>query len=325
MTSAALPDPPARPSISAIIPTIGRPNSLRRLLESISTQTLPVAEVIVADASGSLETRAVLDQWRAHLPGVRIQHVPVAPPNAVRQREAAISRARGTFLFMLDDDVWLTPTCLEKLCAALSGSPGTVAATAMIRNCPWPEPTRLWRLYLRYVVGVRGYSWQGRVLGPLLRFGYSPPPPNSREMEWLATGTSLVRRSSFVAVGGFSHFFLHRSTTHEDVDLGIKLARLGRILLVHDAFLDHNHDPIGRVSVREAAADDVFNRFMVMRCTQGRSLGEAWRLIILYVLLTAASEAARLARTGSLRTAALRTIGMLSALRCCFRATGAER
>ena len=47
-------------------------------------------------------------------------------------------------------------------------------------------------------------------------------------MEWLGSGNSLIRRDAHDRAGGFSNFFLHRTTVNEDVDLGICCA--GRAL-----------------------------------------------------------------------------------------------
>jgi GT2 family glycosyltransferase len=308
-----------RPQVSAVVPTIGRPASLAALLSSLRTQTHPPQEILVADGSDSDKTRLLVANFQSEIEGCRVQHIGVRPPNAVRQREAAIACARGEYLLLLDDDVVLERECTQKLLGPLEANADVVATTAMIRNQPWPQPTRLWRAYLRYWLRLHDGSWQGRVVGPLLRFGYNPQPSENRHMEWLATGTSLVRRAAFERAGGFSDFFLHRCTTHEDVDLGIRLSRLGRILLIHDAFLEHNHDALGRVSPRDAAADDVFNRFMVMRHTQRRSSAESWRLILTYAAFSAAGEALRVLRTGDLRHGAFRLLGIVSALWFCRR------
>jgi GT2 family glycosyltransferase len=153
-------------------------------------------------------------------------------------------------------------------------------------------PTRAWRFYLRHVLGMRDGSWQGKVVGPLLRFGYHPPPPIPMPMEWLGTGNTMIRRQAYDAAGGFSNFFLHRCTINEDVDLGIKLAKLGRILLCPAARLSHFHAPAGRVSSMHAAEDDLFNRYLVMRRTQGLSVMAALGQTLLYCVIEAISNLA---------------------------------
>jgi GT2 family glycosyltransferase len=273
------------PTISTIIPTIGRVDSLRALLESIAAQIRVPDEIFVADGSGEDGVARLLAEpgWMNH--GLRIHHLRVNPPNAVRQRKAAIAASSGEFLFMLDDDVVLDPACLERMEALLQQQPELSAVTADFSNQTWSRPTTLWRWYMRWVHGIKEGEWQGRVIGPLLRFGYNPSPDRPMPMQWLGAGNSLIRRSAYEAAGGFSDFFLHRCTINEDVDLGLKLGRVGGIMLHPGARMAHHHAPGGRVSVRAAAEDDIFNRYMVLHANAGRSAASAVLSTMVYAAL----------------------------------------
>jgi GT2 family glycosyltransferase len=276
-------------SVSAIIPTIGRPDALAALFEALAIQTRPPDEVIVADGSAGDEIADVCDDPRWQRSGLRVRRAVVRPPHAVRQRQAAIALANGAFLLLLDDDVVPEPGCLAAMLAAIA-EPGVIAITADFSNQPWSGPTRLWRTYLRWVEGMADNEWQGRVVGPLLRFGYRPSPPQAMPMEWLGAGNSLVRRDAYDQVGGFSDFFLHRSTMNEDVDLGLKLGRVGRILLCPAARMAHHHAPSGRVSAAVAAEDDLYNRYLVMHRTQGRGAVSAYGQVLLFFVVETASN-----------------------------------
>lgn len=275
--------------ISAIVPTIGRPEALTQLLESLAAQSCTPDEVLVADGSGGSAVARVVDdpRWAGH--GLRVRRIAVMPPNAVRQRQAAIAEASGSLLLLLDDDVVLEPQCVEAMARQIA-APGIVAVTADFNNQEWSSPTTLWRWYLRWWHGLREGDWQGRVIGPLLRFGYRPSPAGPAPMEWLGSGNSLVRREAYDRAGGFSDFFLHRSTINEDVDLGLKLARVGRIVLCPSARLAHMHAPGGRVSPAVAAEDDLYNRYLILRRTQGASGGQAFALAVLYFTVETASN-----------------------------------
>jgi GT2 family glycosyltransferase len=265
--------------ISAIVPTIGRIDSLNALLESLAAQTCRVDEVVVASADP--ETCAFLDsKWRSKELVVRC--VAVSRPNAVRQRMAAIEIACGEHFLLLDDDVVLEPDCVQQMLATLESNDGVVAVTADFSNQTWPNPTRIWQLYLRRVLQLQREQWQGRVVGPLLRFGFNPVPAKPQTMQWLGSGSSLVRRSAFESVGGFSDFFLHRCTINEDVDLGLKLQRAGRIMFCPDARMAHHHAPGGRVTRFLAAEDDLFNRYFILRRTLGLHFLRAFGLVALY-------------------------------------------
>lgn len=283
-------------SISIIVPTIGRPESLRNLLQSLSIQTAKVGEVIIADGSSTNETEVVLNDSRWQSEGLIIHHLRVQPPNAVRQREEAIRKAKGDLLLFLDDDVVLESDCVEQMLRPLVTGSDIVAVTADFKNESWSRPTKAWRWYLRYILGLKEDEWQGRVLGPLLRFGYYTPQLSAQYIDWLGTGNSLVRRSAFDQVGGFSDFFLYRCTMNEDVDLGLKLSKVGRILFCPTARLSHFHDPSGRVSPLEVAEDDLHNRFLILHRTAEKSTLQALRLITLYHLIETSSDLLAVAR-----------------------------
>ena len=287
------------PKVSVIIPTIGRVESLRALLESIAAQSRKPEEILVADGSGQEGIAALLaaSAWAGQ--GLRIVHLRVNPPNAVRQRQAAIAASTGEFLFMLDDDIVLDPACLELMLELLEADAGLSAVTADFSNQSWSRPTTLWRWYLRWVHGIREGEWQGRVIGPLLRFGYNPSPAQPMPMEWLGAGNSLVRRSAYDAVGGFSDFFLHRCTINEDVDLGLKLRRVGGILLHPGARMAHHHAPGGRMTVDLIAEDDMFNRFQIMRRTQNKTQSRAFCELLVFLTVEGLSSIRSCLRTGS--------------------------
>ena len=268
--------------ISAIVPTIGRVESLNALLESLTTQTRRVDEVIVASADPAICDLIPLS------PVVRC--IAVSPPNAVRQRMAAIAIAGGDYLLLLDDDVVLEPDCVQHMLTLLESNDDVAAVTADFSNQPWPDPTRIWQLYLRHVLKLEHEDWQGRVVGPLLRFGFNPVPDGPRPMEWLGSGSSLVRSAAFASAGGFSDFFLHRCTINEDVDLGLKLRRVGRILFCPDARMAHHHAPGGRVTRFLAAEDDLFNRYFILRRTLGLHFAHAFSLVVLYFSVETSSQ-----------------------------------
>lgn len=268
-------------TISAIVPTVGRAESLGALLESLLQQRIRPGEVLVADASRDAAVRAVVDDPRWSTAGLTVRRLEVAQANAVGQRKAAIALAQGAYLLLLDDDVVLEPGCLEALLRAAE-RPGVVAVTADFSNQPWSGPTVLWRWVLRYLYRMEEGAWQGRVIGPLLRFGYRPSPSSVRPMQWLGSGNSLVRRDAYDRAGGFSDFFLHACTINEDVDLGLKLGRVGDIVLEPAARMAHMHAPGGRATVRVAAEDDLYNRYLILRHTTGRSAYGAFALVCFY-------------------------------------------
>ncbi|TWU16986.1 glycosyltransferase family 2 protein [Allorhodopirellula heiligendammensis] len=276
--------------VSVIVPTIGRPESLQQLLSSLAFQTQLPTEVLIADGSQSTRIHEVAHDPRWGDLGLTVHHIQVSPPNAVRQRKAAISQATGECLLLLDDDVVLEQDCIAEMMNAMLKSSNTVAVVADFNNQTWAMPTRAWKTYLKLCCGLSEGEWQGRVIGPLLRYGYNPTPAEPMPMEWLGAGMSLVKASAYHASGGFSDFFLRRCTMNEDVDLGLKLTRQGAIIFCPTARLGHFHAPGGRMSARYAAEDDLYNRYLIMRRTQMRSPAGAFGLAMLYFSVETASS-----------------------------------
>ncbi len=101
--------------ISVIVPTIGRPTSLNALLQSLCLQSRLPDEIIIADGSSTDDIDKLILEGQWHNKGLLVKRIVVSPPNAVRQRNAAIDFSVGDFLLFLDDDVVLEPECLDEL------------------------------------------------------------------------------------------------------------------------------------------------------------------------------------------------------------------
>ena len=69
--------------ITAIVPTIGRPESLALLLRSLALQSRRPDEIVVADASVGDAVACVIARplWASQ--GLNVRRIPVRPPNAV--------------------------------------------------------------------------------------------------------------------------------------------------------------------------------------------------------------------------------------------------
>jgi glycosyltransferase involved in cell wall biosynthesis len=91
-------------SVSAVVPTLNEESYLPVLLDSLDRQTLPVCEVIVADAGSGDRTREVA---LAH--GARL--VSGGLPGVGRNKGAEV--ATGEWLLFLDADVRLPTNALE--------------------------------------------------------------------------------------------------------------------------------------------------------------------------------------------------------------------
>ena len=113
------------PVVSVVIPTWNRPDFVLEAIESVLSQTGVPVEVIVVDDVSTDDTVARL---RA-LGDARLRVFALAEK---RERSAArnhgLARARGEFVFFLDDDDHLLPGALATLVDRLRVHPNAVAA-----------------------------------------------------------------------------------------------------------------------------------------------------------------------------------------------------
>jgi hypothetical protein len=114
----------AIPSLSILIPTYNRSVTVRQTLDSIAGQTgLPSQdiEVIVSNDCSRDDTRAVLEEYAARLPYLRIFHQE-ANLNT-RNWAFALGQARGQFVFVLCDDDAVAPDFVETYLRAFRSDP----------------------------------------------------------------------------------------------------------------------------------------------------------------------------------------------------------
>jgi len=88
-------------TISAVIPTYNRYESLLRILQSLALQTELPDEVIVVDASDAVDHGNELIN---SFPSLHIKYIRSRPSVCV-QRNAGIKNAAGSYIFLCDDDL----------------------------------------------------------------------------------------------------------------------------------------------------------------------------------------------------------------------------
>lgn len=204
---------PAASTISVILPTYGRPESVRRALAALATQRNHAAtlDLIVVD-DGTPEPVAPFlddDSWPFRLRCVR---QPRSGVTAARNHGARL--ATGAVLVFLDDDIRPAPDALGELVAALPDSGSGIVVGSLRTRVPAPM-SPFARMVLRRegaALTVQARTATGGVLA------LAP--------EHCLTGFLAVRRTDFEALGGF------RDPTGgwpnwDDVDFGCRAAAAG--------------------------------------------------------------------------------------------------
>lgn len=160
------------------------------------------------------------------------------PDNAgfARGCNQAAQHAAGEVLLFLNNDALLEGPALEALLASLAADPQAVAAGPRLLGERGPQPgsagpaPRLGALLHR----IRWLRWTGLFKAAHRR--YRDGLPAAGPVERLGGAALAVRRRAFEAVGGFDEGYPFGL---EDVDLSLRLGRLGRLLYVPAAEVLH--------------------------------------------------------------------------------------
>lgn len=290
--------------ISAIIPTVGRPELLRLCLESLTQQTCPVSEVIVVHCGDDAETIEVTNDIRWSDAGLHVRYFHYQERNCAQQRNFAIEHASHNYLLLVDDDVEADAQWVEELFKPIWNDPLVGATMGRLINQPMATPTPFWRVYRTLLHGTRKGFEPGRLIGAALPNGFPTTVQDPTPCEWIRGGASALRREAFESVGGFASFFTG-SSPGEDLDLGYRLSRQWKVLYVPTARCVHHQAPAGREESDRHQYLSMRSRFGILTITMGKSRHAALAHIGLWALVQFLSELASL-RHGVLRRDLLR-------------------
>ena len=97
---------------SVIVPTLRRPDDLRRCLGGLSAQSRPADEVVVVHRDDDEETRRVLRDWGGRLP---LRPAVVGEPGLVAAMRCGLAAADGDLIALTDDDAVPRPAWLAQI------------------------------------------------------------------------------------------------------------------------------------------------------------------------------------------------------------------
>ena len=103
-------------SVTVVIPTLNRAGTLRRALESVTTQTLAPSQIVVVDNASTDDTPDVVRDFDVTY---------IRQPNRVPMFDnwrTAVESAKSDWVKFLPDDDELLPGCLEALVSASEGA-----------------------------------------------------------------------------------------------------------------------------------------------------------------------------------------------------------
>ncbi len=208
--------------VSVVMATYNREGLLRRLLEQLADQTIDPSryEVIVVDDGSQNDARAILPTLPVRY-SLTIERQANAGPAAARQR--GIERALGAIVVVIDDDMQVKSTFLERHLARHTDARTVVLGR--LRPDQKLSDMPLFERFFARVMAKKGDEWAS---GDVAVVGQN-----------IYTGNVSFPRALFLEVGGFDVAF----RALEDEELGLRFQKAGaRFVFANDAETVHGSD-----------------------------------------------------------------------------------
>ncbi len=222
-------------NLCLIIPTKDRPLELERLFNSIDSQSIHPAQIIIVDG-GDPGINWLMEKF----PGLPIDYLQVLPPGLTRQRNAGLRIVRDdiNLVGFLDDDIVLEPDCLKNMLAFWESTENKIGGAGfnIIDAIPTQKPR--WAASL-----MHGY-YRNKKPGSLLKSGRNIPycpAVATIETEWLCGGATVWRREIFKKFE-YDEWFATYGIV-EDIDFSYRASMQYRLAVVADAKVRHMELP----------------------------------------------------------------------------------
>jgi N-acetylglucosaminyl-diphospho-decaprenol L-rhamnosyltransferase len=256
------------PDISVcIVSTDGR-EDLLRCLESVLRHPPSGAFEVLALDNGSTDGTAAAVSERF---GDRVEMIAVPERRGKAENDSALmSRARGNWCLLLNEDSELTPGAANALREALLHDPrAAVAGARLVSPSGTPQPSA-WRF-----PGVRT-ALAGAVFAHR-RFTVQSRGERTSEVDWVQSAGMLVRRDAFEQVGPLDPAFFVYS---DEVDWQRRAHDAGwSVLYVPAATIMHREQLSGDTGSRRRIVEFARNRDTYVRKHHGRLAALAVRTL----------------------------------------------
>jgi len=217
---------------SVVIPTMNRPEPLRRTLESLRDADPRPAEAFVIDASPEASARETVESFQDGPVPLTYIHT---EPSLTKQRNIGIDQTSGDVVVFLDDDVRLPSDLFAKLERAYDDAT-VVGATGWVTE---PQPIRAGgpsSLLRRFAV-----AGSRKRAGRFTRYGYPRyivAEDTVRDVEFMP-GCFMSARRELASQVRFDEN-LGAYALAEDEDFSYRLSQRGRLLYLHDVVVLHD-------------------------------------------------------------------------------------
>jgi len=226
-------------TVSIVVPTLGDIERLRvslpTLVRALEARGFEPDEIVVVDDSGADRASTTVPEVLGSLDGSQKRSVHVVATTGRAGFAAAVlkgaRRSRGSLLFICQDDVELTDGALKALTGAMRDETVFAAGPMIVQSNDDEGAGEFVTPHLRLSddrLEVREATTRG-------------PAPDVERASFVPATALMVRRETFIELGGFDPLFAPFSW--DDVDLGISARRRGlSVLRVGNARVIHHTD-----------------------------------------------------------------------------------
>lgn len=245
--------------LAFVVATKDRPDDLKRLLDSLASQTPSPCEIIVVDASNE-----PVEPVLRNFPSLNFRYVRHLPPCASRQRNVGVRALAPEIELVgfLDDDVILEPGAMAVMAEFWERAGDDVAGASFnFKNPSARSGDRLKRskaverlgLYSCRPGGVAPSGWQN-ILGTIEETAF---------VDWLCSGAAVWRRRVFEEFKFDEHFDGYSYL--EDLDFSYAVSRRFKLAVVAGPGFMHFPSPRGRLSGTKFGRIESANRLYFVR------------------------------------------------------------
>jgi len=215
------------PMVSVIIPTYNRKKLLEELLKSLTKTIYPKEKikVIVVDDGSKDSVKDVVNKYKHEFRRVIYlrNDNPMLKSYCVNR---AAMKAKGDYLFIVDDDNEVSPSCIYNLVKALMNQPDAciVAPVTLFKKT---DIVKYCGMFYHPITGIALYPFQGKKYNTIEDIPLIPAE--------VTPNAFMVSRDSFWNVGGFDEKAFPIGDEDTEFQLRVKKAEKKKLYIVPKA------------------------------------------------------------------------------------------
>jgi len=267
------------PTIDVIIPTLKRPDDLRRCLQALGRQDAHINHIFVGIRADDDASRSLLHEFEDKLP---VRAVEARGVGVVGSMNSCLAECRSEWIALLDDDVEIPPHWLSTMLGHLLSRSDVAAAGGRDLLMDYPEMRRTEAL----VHDVGQIHWFGRITGGHHRGG------GTARLVQVLRGSNCLFNADFLHICGFERGLRGKGAqVNWELALGLQArARKLRMIfdptvgVVHNVAPRHDGDTVHRgIFNFDGTSDIAYNEtFVILR--HGRGLLR-WTMLLWQVCI----------------------------------------